>query len=64
MVWKKRLAVAVGCDLGGGELLATDIDAMMDLLHQNVALSSLQDRVKVQLLDWYNSQRPPVLTSR
>ena len=65
MVWKKkRLAVAVGCDLEGGEVFATDMDAMMDLIHQNVALNSLQNRVKVQLLDWYNSQLPSVRTSR
>lgn len=46
------LAVAAACDLHGSELFITDMDAMIDLIHKNVALNGFQNRVKVELLDW------------
>ncbi|KAA8907838.1 putative methyltransferase-domain-containing protein [Sphaerosporella brunnea] len=48
------LGVAAGCDLKGSELFITDMEAMIELLHINVALNGLQDRseIKIELLDW------------
>ncbi|KAI5857135.1 putative methyltransferase-domain-containing protein [Tricharina praecox] len=48
------LAVAAGCDLEGSELFVTDMDAMIDLIHKNIALNGLQKvpELKVELLDW------------
>jgi hypothetical protein len=51
---KRRLGVAAGCDLTDSELFITDMDAMIELLHNNVALNGMKDRpeIKVELLDW------------
>jgi len=50
-----RLAVAAGCSLEGSELFVTDMDAMIDLIHKNIALNGLQKvpELKVELLDWW-----------
>ncbi|KAL7275985.1 Protein-lysine N-methyltransferase efm6 [Rhizina undulata] len=48
------LAVAAGCDIGGSELYITDMSAMIDLIHRNVELNQMQEKVKVELLDWSN----------
>lgn len=47
-----RLAIAAGCELDDSELFITDMDAMIDLIHRNVALNGFEDIVKVELLDW------------
>lgn len=47
-----RLALAAGCDLQGSELFITDMDAMLDLIRRNAELNGLQERVRVELLDW------------
>lgn len=47
-----RLAIAAGCELENTELFITDMDAMIGLIHQNVALNGFEDRIKVELLDW------------
>lgn len=57
------LAVAKACDLTGSELWCTDMDAMIDLIHENVRLNSLEDTVRVQLLDWAD-EIPGVIAER
>lgn len=52
MVCFLRLAIAAGCELDDTELFITDMDAMIDLIHRNVALNGFEDRIKVELLDW------------
>jgi hypothetical protein len=47
------LAVAVGCDLEGAELYMTDMEAMFELMKDNVKLNKLEDKIKVELLDWW-----------
>ncbi|KAH8155853.1 uncharacterized protein LAJ45_00865 [Morchella importuna] len=46
------LGIAAACDLHDSELFITDMDAMIDLIHKNVALNGFDNRVKVELLDW------------
>lgn len=49
------LAIALeldGLGEGNSEFWMTDMEAMVPLMKQNVALNGLQDRVKVGLLDW------------
>jgi len=41
-----------GLSEGKGEFWMTDMEAMVPLMKQNVALNGLQDTVKVGLLDW------------
>jgi len=41
-----------GLGKGNGEFWMTDMEAMVPLMKQNIALNGLQDRVKVGLLDW------------
>ncbi|KAI5786046.1 putative methyltransferase-domain-containing protein [Pyronema domesticum] len=48
------LAVAVGCDLEGADLYMTDMKAMYELMKDNVKLNKLEDKIKVELLDWAN----------
>lgn len=52
-----RLAVASACDLEGSEFFITDMDAMMDILEDNIKLNRLEDRVKMELLDWYTPRK-------
>jgi hypothetical protein len=35
----------------------TDIGVMVELMKKNVALNGFEDRVKVELLDWYALSR-------
>ncbi|TGZ85006.1 hypothetical protein EX30DRAFT_337435 [Ascodesmis nigricans] len=46
------LAVAAGCDIEGGEMWITDMDAMMGMIEKNVELNEMGDKVKMRLLDW------------
>ncbi|KAI0522007.1 putative methyltransferase-domain-containing protein [Xylaria bambusicola] len=50
------LAVARGCDLGGGEnyppLCITDQTEMFSLMRHNIALNKLEGKVEAKLLNW------------
>ncbi|PWW75252.1 hypothetical protein C7212DRAFT_358137 [Tuber magnatum] len=54
------LAVAAGCDISGSELYITDMEDMMEMMTRNVALNGLDDKVKVQLLDWSEPMPEPI----